>query len=599
MQHRGKAVVFADADDFKARIDDPDLDVDANSILVLQNAGPVGYPGMPEVGNLALPKKLLEQGVTDLVRISDGRMSGTAYGTVVLHVAPGIGDWRPAGVGRDRRLHHPRRRRAPTDARSQRRGTGAPARPVDRPPAALCARLRQDLHRPRAAGRQGVDFDVLVGSSGTPFPKFLSDARHTCQNVLRFPRHQNAPLAGRLGAAVFRGALGCARCGRLHRPGHVAGIRPLDDELASSAAAPAPASMSKSSHVEPGTNPYELEIAIVDDLKPGDVAVFACGGSYKIAPWGSLLSTATRARGAAGCVTDGFVRDILEIRAMRLPVFHGGIAPLDSKGRGHIVAVDVPVVCDGVTVAPGDLVFGDADGVVVVPQAIEAKVLRDRLRQDQRRAPFDARTARGRVICATSTPNTGCCDGGVRRHAHAETVDSKAARLRPICRSAVRRSRACPSPSSSPLLVILFCIAAPRAFLGYRLYMSFMASVPPPMIIALGLTLIAVAGEMDLSFPSVVAFSSYVFSALYQNYGLTWPALGAALATGTLLGLANGLIITQLGIPSLIATLATLFLWGGLATVISNGVSVAIPQIIGTDDPDRLRRPHRGISRCR
>ena len=131
--------------------------------------------------------------------------------------------------------------------------------------------------------------------------------------------------------------------------------------------------------------------------------------------------------------------------------------------------------------------------------------------------------------------------------------------------------------------MVLFCIAAPRAFLGYRLYMSFMASVPPPMIIALGLTLVAVAGEMDLSFPSIVAFSSYVFSALYQNYGLTWPALGAALAAGTALGLANGLIITQLGIPSLIATLATLFLWGGLTTVISNGISVAIPQIIGSD----------------
>ena len=72
----------------RGRIDDPDLEVDATSILVLQNAGPVGYPGMPEVGNLALPRKLLDRGITDMVRISDGRMSGTAYGTVVLHVAP-------------------------------------------------------------------------------------------------------------------------------------------------------------------------------------------------------------------------------------------------------------------------------------------------------------------------------------------------------------------------------------------------------------------------------------------------------------------------------------------------------------------------------
>ncbi|MHA4736446.1 IlvD/Edd family dehydratase [Dyadobacter sp. MSC1_007] len=88
MQHRGKAIVFEDIDDYKARLDDPDLDVDENSILVLKNVGPKGYPGMPEVGNMSLPKKLLAQGVTDMVRISDGRMSGTGFGTVVLHVSP-------------------------------------------------------------------------------------------------------------------------------------------------------------------------------------------------------------------------------------------------------------------------------------------------------------------------------------------------------------------------------------------------------------------------------------------------------------------------------------------------------------------------------
>ena len=88
LQHRGKAVVFESIEDYKERIDDPNLDVDASSILVLKGCGPKGYPGMPEVGNMALPKKLLQQGIRDLVRISDARMSGTAFGTVVLHVAP-------------------------------------------------------------------------------------------------------------------------------------------------------------------------------------------------------------------------------------------------------------------------------------------------------------------------------------------------------------------------------------------------------------------------------------------------------------------------------------------------------------------------------
>lgn len=88
MQHTGRAVVFEDIEDYKHKIDDPDLDVDETCVLVLKNVGPKGYPGMPEVGNMGLPAKLLEKGVTDMIRISDGRMSGTGFGTVVLHVSP-------------------------------------------------------------------------------------------------------------------------------------------------------------------------------------------------------------------------------------------------------------------------------------------------------------------------------------------------------------------------------------------------------------------------------------------------------------------------------------------------------------------------------
>ncbi|NOZ31770.1 MAG: RraA family protein [Alphaproteobacteria bacterium] len=151
-------------------------------------------------------------------------------------------------------------------------------------------------------------------------------------------------------------------------------IRPLDDTLKLCGRARTGLYTEVDSVAE-GENPYELEIAIVDDLKPGDVVVFACGGSTRIAPWGSLLSTACRARGGIGCITDGYVRDVTQIRAMGLPVFHGGIAPLDSKGRGHVTAIDVPIVCDGVEVSPGDLIFGDADGVVVIPKKLEAQVL--------------------------------------------------------------------------------------------------------------------------------------------------------------------------------------------------------------------------------
>ena len=151
-------------------------------------------------------------------------------------------------------------------------------------------------------------------------------------------------------------------------------IRPLDDELMLVGRARTGVYRDVY-HVEPGKNPYELEIALVDDLKSGEVPVLACGASGRIAPWGGLLTAACIARGAAGCITDGCVRDVKAIRAARFPVFHGGIAPLDSKGRGEVAAIDIPVECAGVYIKPGDLIVGDADGIVAIPSEIEAQVL--------------------------------------------------------------------------------------------------------------------------------------------------------------------------------------------------------------------------------
>ncbi len=100
MQHRGRAVVFEDIDDYKARIEDEDLDIDETCVMVMKNCGPRGYPGMAEVGNMGLPPKVLRKGITDMVRISDARMSGTAYGTVVLHVSPEAARGGPLAVVR-------------------------------------------------------------------------------------------------------------------------------------------------------------------------------------------------------------------------------------------------------------------------------------------------------------------------------------------------------------------------------------------------------------------------------------------------------------------------------------------------------------------
>ena len=128
--------------------------------------------------------------------------------------------------------------------------------------------------------------------------------------------------------------------------------------------------------VREGENPYDVEIALVDDVRPGEVVVLACDGpSERIAPWGELLSTASMARKSAGCVTDGLVRDVRQIREMGFAVFSGGIGPLDTKGRARMVERDIRVACGGVQVDPGDIVFGDVDGVVVIPRAQEQLVL--------------------------------------------------------------------------------------------------------------------------------------------------------------------------------------------------------------------------------
>jgi 4-hydroxy-4-methyl-2-oxoglutarate aldolase len=152
-------------------------------------------------------------------------------------------------------------------------------------------------------------------------------------------------------------------------------VRPLDENLVLAGRARTGLYM-LAYEVREGENPYEIEIALVDDLKPGDVPVLACNGpTQRIAPWGELLSTAAQARGAAGCITDGLVRDVRQIREMRFPVFHGGIGPLDTKGRARMVQRDVPVACAGVKVRNGDIVFGNVDGVVVIPQERAAEVL--------------------------------------------------------------------------------------------------------------------------------------------------------------------------------------------------------------------------------
>jgi regulator of RNase E activity RraA len=196
-------------------------------------------------------------------------------------------------------------------------------------------------------------------------------AHAAANQTRRFPLADLADIRSRLFASLLSDVMDALGHMNQAMP---PSIRPLDDASVMVGRARTALFMDVYD-VKEGENPYTNEIALIDSLKPGDIPVFACGKTGRIAPWGELLSTASKVRGAAGALMDGLTRDIRAIRAMGFPVFHGGIGPLDSKGRGKIMALDVPVECAGVKVCPGDLIFGDADGVVVVPRAIEAAVL--------------------------------------------------------------------------------------------------------------------------------------------------------------------------------------------------------------------------------
>jgi len=126
---------------------------------------------------------------------------------------------------------------------------------------------------------------------------------------------------------------------------------------------------------EPGDHAYDKEIAAVDSLKAGDVLVASTGESTRTCLWGELLSTAATLRQANGAVIDGYTRDVRRIEEMQFPVFSTGMYPVDSAGRSIVTDYNCPIECGGVAVHPGDMVFGDYDGIVVIPQSATQKVI--------------------------------------------------------------------------------------------------------------------------------------------------------------------------------------------------------------------------------
>lgn len=128
-------------------------------------------------------------------------------------------------------------------------------------------------------------------------------------------------------------------------------------------------------HDDEDVKVYEMEIALVDSLLPGDIAVLICHGNQRISPWGELLSERSTHLGAAGCLTDGCVRDARQIRELGFPVYASGTNPADTKFRGKMMMSDVPGEIGGVAVSRGDLILGDPDGVVIVPSDVVEEVV--------------------------------------------------------------------------------------------------------------------------------------------------------------------------------------------------------------------------------
>jgi simple sugar transport system permease protein len=123
------------------------------------------------------------------------------------------------------------------------------------------------------------------------------------------------------------------------------------------------------------------------------------------------------------------------------------------------------------------------------------------------------------------------------------------------------------------VLIGAFMITAPGTFLKYRIYQAFLSTIPPPLILALGLTLIVTAGEIDLSFPAIITFSGFVYASLFTKMGMTWIPFIAAIASGILVGFVNGILVAKIGMPSIIATLGAQFFWSGLTVILSGGLA--------------------------
>jgi dihydroxy-acid dehydratase len=395
LKHTGPALVFDDYPSMKKAIDDPDLDVTADHVLILRNAGPQGGPGMPEWGMLPIPTKLVKQGVRDMVRLSDARMSGTSYGACILHVSPESFIGGPLAL-----VKNGDRIRLDVAARSIN---------LDVPEVEL-AKRRAEWKQPETRfergygwmftrhikqANEGCDFDFLetVLARQSMSRRFISSSRHS--GMVRRTRPGNLEIPGSRFArpgmtatgvkhmiklsdatrnklkTVSTATVATALFKRGFRIQTIQDVHPLSadqptlvGEAFTLRYMPAREDLNKLEVFRDRSHPQRKAI---EDCPPGAVLVMDSRKDARAASAGAILVTRLMQRGVAGVVTDGGFRDSAEIAKLGFPAYHHRPSAPTNLTLHQAIEINVPIGCGDAPVFPGDVILGDSDGVIVIP----------------------------------------------------------------------------------------------------------------------------------------------------------------------------------------------------------------------------------------
>ena len=365
LKHSGPALVFDDYPSMKKAVDDPDLDVTADHVLILRNAGPQGGPGMPEWGMLPIPTKLVKQGVRDMVRLSDARMSGTSYGACILHVSPESFIGGPLALVRngDRITLDVAARTINLDVTEaelakRRAEWKQPERRYERGYGWMFSKHIKQAN-------EGCDFDFLETGfrrAGRRAVDLLSGS-HNMSKLSEATRNKLKTVStATVATALFK------RGFRIQMIQDVHPLSPDQPALVGEAFTlrymPAREDLNKIDVFRDRSHPQRKAI---EDCPAGAVLVMDSRKDARAASAGAILVTRLMKRGCAGVITDGGFRDSAEIARLGFPAYHHRPSAPTNLTLHQAIEINVPIGCGDAPVFPGDVILGDSDGVIVIP----------------------------------------------------------------------------------------------------------------------------------------------------------------------------------------------------------------------------------------